>query len=351
MKKILGLAVLAASALMAVPMFAADKVELTSVKDVQKSAYAKDFELQGEYITTENGRGYQVIADGNGKFRVVGYPGGLPGKTWDRSMARFFGTGEFKDGKLIVVGQKMNIPKRAETNEDPNIIFNEEQKARPMAFTWENGKCFFLNKKNMEAVKVERKSPTLGQKAPEGAEVIFDGSNLDKFLPGAKMNEETKTLWSEACAKPFQKDKIYLLHLEFMTSFMPLSKGQARANSGVYIDECYECQVLDSFGLEGENNECGGFYQSNKPAVNMCFSPLTWQTYDIEFIPAKFKEGKKVANARVTVLHNGVMIHDDLELKSQTPGRKKEADEARGLYLQGHGNKVQYRNIWIKYED
>jgi hypothetical protein len=135
-----------------------------------------------------------------------------------------------------------------------------------------------------------------------------------------------------------------------MLSYMPTKRGQQRSNSGVYIDERYECQILDSFGLEGENNECGGFYQIAKPSVNMCFPPLTWQTYDIDFTPAKYEGDKKVANARVTVKHNGVMIHDNIELKRETPGRKKEGSAPLGVYLQGHGNKVQYRNIWIQYQ-
>ena len=87
----------------------------------------------------------------------------------------------------------------------------------------------------------------------------------------------------------------------------------------------------------------------------MCFPPLTWQTYDFEVTPAKYEDGKKVANAKIVVKHNGVKIHD-AELQHETPGGKNEKDEAtettgRGLYLQGHGNKVQYRNVWIKYND
>ncbi len=324
--------------------------ELTSESEVKKSEYAKDFAIQGEYVTPGNGRAYQFIADGNGKFRVIGYPGGLPGDGWTREMARFYGTATMEsENKIVVVGSKMNIPKRAAENKDPNIIFDEKQKSRPMSLYKDNGKWYFLNKEPAEAKKIFRESPTLGEPAPEGAFVVFNGKNLDNFLPGAKMNEENKAIWSEAVSKPFE-NKPYHLHLEFMLSFMPTKTGQARSNSGVYIAESYECQVLDSFGLEGENNECGGFYQASKPIVNMCYPPLTWQTYDFDFTPAKYEGDKKVANARITVLHNGVMIHDNLELQKETPGRKKEANEPRGVYLQGHGNRVQYRNIWLEYK-
>lgn len=87
----------------------------------------------------------------------------------------------------------------------------------------------------------------------------------------------------------------------------------------------------------------------------MCFPPLTWQTYDFEVTPAKYENGEKVANAKIVVKHNGVKIQD-AELEHETPGGKNEKSEAtettgRGLYLQGHGNKVQYRNVWIKYND
>lgn len=320
--------------------------ELTSLDQVQKSEFAFDYELQGEYLSPSDGRAYQVIADGNGKFRVVGYPGGLPGNGWDRSMARFFGEGEIVENELVVTGIKMNIPKR----ENPDIIFNDEQKAMKLRAYYKGDDVFLNFKDEKKLERVYRESPTLGMPAPEDAYVVFDGTNLDQFLDGAKMNKETKTLWADATTKPFEKDRSYHLHLEFLTSFMPKSHGQARSNSGVYIAQSYECQVLDSFGLEGENNECGGFYQASQPLVNMCFPPLTWQTYDFEFTPAKYDGDKKVENARITLLHNGVLIHDDLELKDATPGCLPEANEARGLYLQGHGNKVQYRNIWVEYK-
>ena len=147
----------------------------------------------------------------------------------------------------------------------------------------------------------------------------------------------------------FFKEKLtsHTMHLEFRTPFKPAARGQARGNSGVYLQSRYECQVLDSFGLEGKNNECGGIYSISEPAVNACFPPLTWQTYDIDFTNSVWEDGKKVKNARVTIRHNGIAIHGDVELTHGTPGKLPEAPEPAPLYLQGHGNPVVYRNIWM----
>ena len=351
MKKFFGFAAVLVAALCASSLFAQ---EFTSVDDVKADGkYFDAFQVQGEYIQPETGRGFQVIARGEKEFAVVGYQDGLPGEGWDRSKARFFGNGVIEDGKLVITGEKMNIPRKGD---EANIIFTDEQKATKLIGTIEDGKFYLDFKGKKEVQRVERKSPTLGMKAPEGAIVLFDGSNTDAFDGKVNVSDKQENaIWSETRLKPFEKDRPYTLHLEFMLSFMPNATGQARSNSGVYIQEEYECQVLDSFGLEGENNECAGFYQQLKPIVNACFPPLTWQTYDFDVTPAKFNDkGEKIANAVITVKHNGILVHDKAELAHETPGgktEKTEAGEARGLFLQGHGNKVQYRNIWIKYND
>lgn len=339
-----------AFAILAVVCAAAYGQEYTSADDVMATADAQDFTVQGEYAVPELDQFFQVIARGDGKFDLVGYKGALPGEGWDRSMARFFGTGLLNDGKLEITGVKMDIPRKGDDARE--VVFNDEQKAKcKLYFRFDGSKVFFgKNDKEYDAVKLLRKSPTLGEKAPEGAWVIYDGSNTDSFIGNAEVNEKTGDLFSELVVKPFE-NRPYRLHLEFMTSYMPRSEGQGRANSGVYIDECYECQVLDSFGLEGRDNECGGFYQSTRPIVNMAFPPLTWQTYDIDFTPVKYDEnGQKIANARFTVYQNGYCIHDDIELSEPTPGRYSEEETHHGLYLQGHGNRVQYRNIWVQYK-
>jgi hypothetical protein len=107
--------------------------------------------------------------------------------------------------------------------------------------------------------------------------------------------------------------------------------------------------MLDSFGLSGEDNECGGVYEISKPAVNMCFPPLQWQTYDIEFHAAKFGEdGTKTDDAWVTVKHNGVVVHDKLKLPRATRAAiLEEGPEPGPLHLQDHGDEVRYRNIWV----
>jgi hypothetical protein len=208
--------------------------------------------------------------------------------------------------------------------------------------------------------RIVRLSPMLGAAPPPGAVVLFDGTNLDGWerrdrkeprepvgwaVSGGAMQVVPKT--GDIMTKRRFKD--FQLHLEFRSPFMPEAKGQARGNSGVYLQGRYEVQVLDSYGLTGEDNECGGIYKVSAPAVNMCAPPGQWQTYDITFHPPRFDgAGVKTMDAVVTVLHNGVTIHDGLVIPGVTGGALDEDVRSDGpLLLQDHGDLVQYRNIWL----
>ncbi|MCA9078898.1 MAG: DUF1080 domain-containing protein, partial [Planctomycetaceae bacterium] len=135
---------------------------------------------------------------------------------------------------------------------------------------------------------------------------------------------------------------------EFRIPYKPMARGQGRGNSGFYLQSRYEVQVLDSFGLEGIENECGALYRTRRPAFNMCLPPLQWQTYDIDFSPAKFDaQGNKTRNMRISVWHNGVLIHDRADIPNKTGAGKPEGPEPLITKLQDHGNPVVYRNLWM----
>jgi len=206
--------------------------------------------------------------------------------------------------------------------------------------------------------RYDRASPTLGAKPVSQAEILFDGSDLSqwthkkakkarwKILANGAMEVVPKT-GSLITKKSFGDHR---LHLEFRTPFMPDQRGQKRGNSGVYLQGRYEIQVLDSYGLEGRDNECGGIYKISQPRVNACAPPASWQTYDITFRAPRFDgKGKKTENARITVHHNGILIHEDLELPSFTGGPVAKNEALTGpLMLQDHSDLVQFRNIWVE---
>jgi len=302
------------------------KAPIEAFTDPEKAG--PDYQVQGEYTGDVPGHGafaMQVIAEGDGKYMLRALKGGLPGDGWDGSTQHRF-TGKTVNGKVTFAG---------------NVASGEISGGTLTATLSDSGDMVRMK-------RVVRRSPTEGLKPPAGAVVLFDGKNADAWDKGKVENGLLSTMVPNGVNSK-QTFGDCTVHVEFRTPFMPHATGQARGNSGVYLQGRYEVQVLDSFGLAGKNNECGGIYELSDPIVNMCYPPLQWQTYDIEYVAAKFDSaGKKVNDAVITVKHNGVLVQDHVALKHDTRAAPVKDGPAKGpLHLQNHGNPVHFRNIWV----
>lgn len=295
---------LGAGALLLVSAQAKDEHPVWTEKELAERE-SKTFSLVGEYLNKEEDIGLQVNVLNDGSFFVREFDGGLPGGKWNQ-----------KDTRITVLDGKQ------------------------------------LSEKLATFTKVERESPTLGKKAPEGAVTMPDGFTKVKdglLYAGGQSKGEFGS---------------FEMHVEFRIPFKPHRNlsNQDRGNSGIYIFNNYEIQVIDSFGLDYRNREanpiklesataqwCGCLYKTKVADLNMSRPPLTWQTYDIKFTAPVFDGEKKVKNGRITVWHNGVKIHDDVELKKGTGMGAMRKQLARGpIYFQSHGNPTVFRNVWIK---
>ena len=144
------------------------------------------------------------------------------------------------------------------------------------------------------------------------------------------------------------------LHIEFRTPAVVQGEGQGRGNSGIFLMGTYELQVLDNYNNKTYvNGQAGSIYKQLPPLVNACRPPGEWQTYDIIFTAPRFySDGRLQSQARITVLHNGVLVQNNTTLWGSTeyigsPVYKKHADKLP-LMLQDHGNPVAFRNIWVR---
>lgn len=322
--------------------------------DAKDETLPADFAIQGEYTGKlgDQELGAQVIALGKGAFQAVLYPGGLPGDGWDGKSRILMdgtlaedGTAAFKPtegNRKYLAGNPKEFAAVDNFPPEGNAPYTGTVSRGVLSGKTDGGKAFELK-------RIERKSPTMGAEAPEGAVVLFNGENKDAWT-GGRVDESTKLLNTDGRdILTTAKFMDYTMHLEFLLPYRPDARGQGRGNSGFYQVDHYEVQILDSFGLMGKNNECGGIYSKSDSLVNGCLPPLQWQTYDVVFTNAKAdKDGKKISNAKLTAKLNGIVIHDGLEITGKTGGSRSDAEGTPGpIKLQGHGNPLQFRNVWI----
>lgn len=196
---------------------------------------------------------------------------------------------------------------------------------------------------------------------PSDAVVLFDGSSLDAWVSS---NDKKAAPWTVEdgifTVKPGsggietkQQFEDYQLHIEWRSPLVIKGEGQGRGNSGVFMQGIYEVQVLDTYNNKTYvNGQAASIYKQHIPLVSAVKKPGEWHSYDIIWTAPRFNaDGSVKSKARITVLHNGILVQNNVEIEGTTEyiGLPKYKAHGPGpIALQDHGNPVSYRNVWIR---
>ena len=198
---------------------------------------------------------------------------------------------------------------------------------------------------------------------PSDAIVLFDGTSLDNWISSADstaakwiLNKDGSMTVNNRTGDIQTKQNFgsVQLHIEWKSPAEVQQEGQHRANSGVFLNGMYEVQVLDNNENDTYvNGQVGSIYKQHVPLAMASVPTGEWNTYDIIYHAPEFEKGQKVKSGTLTVIHNGVLIQDHVEIKGTTPyiGWPKNPPHGKGpLRLQDHGDnsRVSYRNIWVR---
>jgi len=195
--------------------------------------------------------------------------------------------------------------------------------------------------------------------APSDAIVLFDGTGLNDWeKPDGSaahwtVGDNAMTVASGGDIVTRDSFENFQLHIEFRTPAVVIGDGQGRGNSGLFLQNRYEVQILDNYNNPTyANGQAGSIYKQTPPLVNACKAPGEWQTYDVIYTAPVFSEkGALLHPAYVTVMHNGVLIQNHTAIQGTTPYKGRGVYEPHGaapIRLQDHGNPMSFRNIWLR---
>lgn len=293
-------------------------------------SYPEEF-VQGEYAGSMlvDGRwqtyGLQVVARSSGKYSAKLFSGGLPSEKNLRPYPTEL-EGQAQENHLSL---KSIGGLKFEFLASPVYQFVQYDSQRKIM---------------AQLLRIQRYSTTLGLAPPADAVVLFRDGQI-RELTNASLSPAGNLAIGATTNFPVED---FRLHVEFRLPFQAEKSNQDRGNSGIYIQRRYELQILDSFGEPPLENNAGSIYKRIAPLGNMSLPPLSWQTYDIWFTAARWApDGKKIANARVTLQHNGIVVHDNTEIPGKTGAGWAEGPEPQAILFQDHRDPVEFRNVWL----